>query len=181
MEKISPEILAARAKLKEKMGGNLRQIGGKGSARRKIKKVHKNSISNEKKINLILKKIGASYFGDVDEICIYKAGDTYLEFKRPKLSASLQSNTYVVTGKFTEQKIDINKIFEGLKGNKNVDMNLLEKIKNDPNIKSLLKENEANKKENEQEGEEEQAADMVENAEVPDLVENFEDVSKEEK
>ncbi|KMZ97469.1 hypothetical protein PVNG_06509 [Plasmodium vivax North Korean] len=171
MDKISPEILAARAKLKEKMGGNLRQIGGKGSARRKIKKVHKNSMSNEKKINLILKKIGASYFGDVDEICVYKAGDTYMEFKRPKLSASLQSNTYVVTGKFTEQKIDINKIFEGLKGNKNVDMNLLEKIKNDPNIKNLLnKENNGNaKKEAAQEA-----------ADVPDLVENFEEVSKEE-
>ncbi|KAI4835757.1 transcription factor BTF3 [Plasmodium brasilianum] len=152
------------------MGGNLRQIGGKGSARRKIKKVHKTSISNEKKINLILKKIGASYFGDVDEICVYKAGDTYLEFKRPKLSASLQSNTYVVTGKYTEQKIDLNKIFEGLKGNKNVDKNLLEKLKNDPNIKNLLnKENEAKKRE-----EQEQAA------EIPDLVENFEEVSKEE-
>ncbi|GAB68449.1 basic transcription factor 3b [Plasmodium cynomolgi strain B] len=172
MDKISPEILAARAKLKEKMGGNLRQIGGKGSARRKIKKVHKNSMSNEKKINLILKKIGASYFGDVDEICVYKAGDTYMEFKRPKLSASLQSNTYVVTGKFTEQKIDINKIFEGLKGNKNVDMNLLEKIKNDPNIKNLLnKENNGNEKK-------EEAAE--ESADVPDLVENFEEVSKEE-
>ncbi|CAG9475836.1 basic transcription factor 3b, putative [Plasmodium vivax] len=172
MDKISPEILAARAKLKEKMGGNLRQIGGKGSARRKIKKVHKNSMSNEKKINLILKKIGASYFGDVDEICVYKAGDTYMEFKRPKLSASLQSNTYVVTGKFTEQKIDINKIFEGLKGNKNVDMNLLEKIKNDPNIKNLLnKENNGNAKK-------EEAAQEA--ADVPDLVENFEEVSKEE-
>ncbi|ANQ10438.1 Nascent polypeptide-associated complex subunit beta [Plasmodium coatneyi] len=172
MDKISPEILAARAKLKEKMGGNLRQIGGKGSARRKIKKVHKNSMSNEKKINLILKKIGASYFGDVDEICVYKAGDTYMEFKKPKLSASLQSNTYVVTGKFTEQKIDINKIFEGLKGNKNVDMNLLEKIKNDPNIKNLLnKENNGNAKKE----------DAVQEAtEVPDLVENFEEVSKEE-
>ncbi|GAW82973.1 basic transcription factor 3b [Plasmodium gonderi] len=173
MDKISPEILAARAKLKEKMGGNLRQIGGKGSARRKIKKVHKNSMSNEKKINLILKKIGASYFGDVDEICIYKAGDTYMEFKKPKLSASLQSNTYVVTGKFTEQKIDINKIFEGLKGNKNVDMNLLEKIKNDPNIKNLLnKENNAAAKKEEVE---EQTAD------APDLVENFEEISKEDK
>ncbi|VUZ98293.1 transcription factor BTF3, putative [Plasmodium vivax] len=172
MDKISPEILAARAKLKEKMGGNLRQIGGKGSARRKIKKVHKNSMSNEKKINLILKKIGASYFGDVDEICVYKAGDTYMEFKRPKLSASLQSNTYVLTGKFTEQKIDINKIFEGLKGNKNVDMNLLEKIKNDPNIKNLLnKENNGNAKK-------EEAAQEA--ADVPDLVENFEEVSKEE-
>ncbi|CAI7722888.1 transcription factor BTF3, putative [Plasmodium vivax] len=172
MDKISPEILAARAKLKEKMGGNLRQIGGKGSARRKIKKVHKNSMSNEKKINLILKKIGASYFGDVDEICVYKAGDTYMEFKRPKLSASLQSNTYVVTGKFTEQKIDINKIFEGLKGNKNVDMNLLEKIKNDPNIKNLLnKENNGNAKKEE---------GAQEAADVPDLVENFEEVSKEE-
>ncbi|CAA9990362.1 basic transcription factor 3b, putative [Plasmodium knowlesi strain H] len=172
MDKISPEILAARAKLKEKMGGNLRQIGGKGSARRKIKKVHKNSMSNEKKINLILKKIGASYFGDVDEICIYKAGDTYMEFKKPKLSASLQSNTYVVTGKFTEQKIDINKIFEGLKGNKNVDMNLLEKIKNDPNIKNLLnKENNGNAKKEDA---------VEESADVPDLVENFEEVSKEE-
>ncbi|EUD64363.1 nascent polypeptide-associated complex subunit beta [Plasmodium inui San Antonio 1] len=172
MDKISPEILAARAKLKEKMGGNLRQIGGKGSARRKIKKVHKNSMSNEKKINLILKKIGASYFGEVDEICVYKAGDTYMEFKKPKLSASLQSNTYVVTGKFTEQKIDINKIFEGLKGNKNVDMNLLEKIKNDPNIKNLLnKENNGNAKK-------EEAAE--EPADVPDLVENFEEVSKED-
>ncbi|KJP89758.1 hypothetical protein AK88_00466 [Plasmodium fragile] len=173
MDKISPEILAARAKLKEKMGGNLRQIGGKGSARRKIKKVHKNSMSNEKKINLILKKIGASYFGDVDEICVYRAGDTYMEFKKPKLSASLQSNTYVVTGKFTEQKIDINKIFEGLKGNKNVDMNLLEKIKNDPNIKNLLnKENNGNAKK-------EEASE--EPADIPDLVENFEEVSKEDK
>ncbi|SOV19010.1 basic transcription factor 3b, putative [Plasmodium sp. gorilla clade G2] len=170
MEKISPEILAARAKLKEKMGGNLRQIGGKGSARRKIKKVHKNSISNEKKINIILKKIGASYFGDVDEICIYRTGDTFLEFKRPKLCASLQSNTYIVTGKFNEQKIDINKLFEGLKGNKNLDMNLLEKIKNDPNIKNILnKEAEDTPK---REDEEEEAND------IPDLVENFEEVSK---
>ncbi|CRH03893.1 basic transcription factor 3b, putative [Plasmodium relictum] len=168
MEKISPEILAARAKLKEKMGGSQRQIGGKGSARRKIKKIHKNSISNEKKISLILKKIGASYFGDVDEISIYRTDDTYLEFKKPKLSASLPSNTYIVTGKFTEQKIDINKIFEGLKGNKNLDMNLLEKIKNDPNLKNILNKENNLKKESE-------------GVDIPDLVENFEEVSKEEK
>ncbi|SCM10699.1 transcription factor 3b, putative [Plasmodium chabaudi adami] len=172
MEKISPEILAARAKLKERMGNNQRQIGGKGTARRKIKKVHKNTMPNEKKINLILKKIGASYFGDVDEICVYKNSDKYLEFKRPKLSASLQSNTYIVTGKFTEQTIDINKIFEGLQGNKNVDMKLLERLKNDPTIKSLMaKDREKNKKKE----------DGEQNAEVPDLVENFEEVSKEEK
>ncbi|VWU49211.1 basic transcription factor 3b, putative [Hepatocystis sp. ex Piliocolobus tephrosceles] len=172
MDKISPEILAARAKLKEKMGGNLRQIGGKGSARRTIKKVHKNSISNEKKITLTLKKLSATHFNDVDEIILYKDDNTFLEFTKPKLAVALQSNCYIITGKFTDKKLDLNKLFNEMKGSGKLNLQALEQLEK---VTRLQNSENADDLSGQKENQNQNQID-----EIPDLVNNFEDFSLEE-
>lgn len=95
---VSPEMAAARARLREKFGEKASQLGGKGTARRKAKKVHKTAVSDDKKLQQTLKRHGASYIPGIEDVQIVKDDGTVLTFTNPKVQAAPQSNTYVVTG-----------------------------------------------------------------------------------
>ena len=89
------EIQANIQKLKEKVGDA--RIGGKGSQRRKVKVVSKQVAGNDKVVKNIVKKVGAHPLG-VDEINFFRDDNTILHFKNPEAYASIQNNTFIVSG-----------------------------------------------------------------------------------
>jgi len=74
------------------------RIGGKGTARRKKKVVHKSNVTDDKKIQAALKKIGVSGISGIEEVNLIKDDGEVIHFNNPKVQACLQSNTFAITG-----------------------------------------------------------------------------------
>ena len=70
--------MEARKKLKDKIGDAT--TGGKGSQRRKQKKVHKTQITDDKKLKTIIKKFGVQPFQGIDEVNMFKDDKTVMNF-----------------------------------------------------------------------------------------------------
>ena len=73
------------------------RTGGKGSQRRKVKVVAKNTGSSDKAVKTIVKKVGAQQLG-VDEVNFFRDDNTILHFSKPEAYASIQNNTFIVSG-----------------------------------------------------------------------------------
>jgi len=74
------------------------RIGGKGSARRKKKVLHKTSVGDEKKLQTSLKKLGLNPIPSIEEVNMIKEDGSVIHFNNPKVQASLSANTFAVTG-----------------------------------------------------------------------------------
>eukprot|EP00999_Lentomonas_sp_LEN2_P001280 NODE_2301_length_601_cov_65.145570_g2251_i0.p1 GENE.NODE_2301_length_601_cov_65.145570_g2251_i0~~NODE_2301_length_601_cov_65.145570_g2251_i0.p1 ORF type:complete len:161 (-),score=50.76 NODE_2301_length_601_cov_65.145570_g2251_i0:47-529(-) len=74
------------------------RTGGKGSMRRKKKAPHKTNAADDKKLQASLKKLGVAPIGEIEEVNLFMENQTVLQFNKPKVQASIPSNTYVVTG-----------------------------------------------------------------------------------
>ena len=91
------EILEARKKLAEKFGNT--QIGGKGTQRRKHEaKKRGNKVETDKKIESIAKKSQAKKLTEVSEINIFKDDNTVIHFKKPTLEYSFKEKVSFVSG-----------------------------------------------------------------------------------
>ncbi|VDO04037.1 unnamed protein product [Rodentolepis nana] len=132
------------------------RIGGKGTARRKRKVVHKTAATDDKKLQATLKKLGINCIPSIEEVNMYKADGTMLHFKNPRVQASPQANLFTVTG-LAENK-SLNDLFPNM-------MSQFETAK-----QRLSKMSETAQDENEE------AAD---DDDVPDLVADFEETAKE--
>eukprot|EP01105_Mastigella_eilhardi_P022329 TRINITY_DN5495_c0_g2_i3.p2 TRINITY_DN5495_c0_g2~~TRINITY_DN5495_c0_g2_i3.p2 ORF type:complete len:219 (+),score=90.75 TRINITY_DN5495_c0_g2_i3:55-657(+) len=75
------------------------RTGGKGSVRRKRKVVRKSSANDDKKVQNALKKLNVNPISGIEEVIFYKNDDTIIRFDNPKVQASVEANTYTVTGK----------------------------------------------------------------------------------
>ena len=74
------------------------RIGGKGTARRKRKTVHKSATGDDKKLQQNLKRLGVNNIPQVEEVNMFRNDGTVMHFKNPKVQAAFQSKTCVVTG-----------------------------------------------------------------------------------
>ncbi len=91
------EILEARKKLAEKFGNT--QIGGKGTQRRKHEaKKRGNKVETDKKIEAIAKKSQAKKLNEISEINIFKDDNTVIHFKKPTLEYSFKEKVSFVSG-----------------------------------------------------------------------------------
>ena len=91
------EILEARKKLAEKFGNT--QIGGKGTQRRKHEaKKRGNKVETDKKIESIAKKAQAKKLNEISEINIFKDDNTVIHFKKPTLEYSFKEKVSFVSG-----------------------------------------------------------------------------------
>ena len=79
---MNAEVLEARKKLQEKIGDA--RTGGKGTQRRKVKKVTKTQITDDKKLKTIIKKFGVQPFQGIDEVNMFKDDKTILHFDNPE-------------------------------------------------------------------------------------------------
>lgn len=98
-EPLEDHIQAARDKLKERFGqGDANRVGGKGSARRKKVGVHRSAVTDDKKLQIMLKKMNLASIPGIEEVMMYKDDNTVLQFNNPKVQAAPASNTYVING-----------------------------------------------------------------------------------
>ncbi|XP_013777686.1 transcription factor BTF3 homolog 4-like [Limulus polyphemus] len=74
------------------------RIGGKGTARRKKKVVHRTSTTDDKKLQSSLKKLSVNNIPGIEEVNMIKDDGTVLHFNNPKVQASLTANTFAITG-----------------------------------------------------------------------------------
>jgi nascent polypeptide-associated complex subunit beta len=74
--------------------------GGKGISRRKKKVKSKNAASaqSDAKLSSVVNKLGATNIPGIEEVNIFMDDGTVLQFKNPKVQASIGANTYVISG-----------------------------------------------------------------------------------
>ena len=60
------------------------RIGGKGTARRKRKAVHKSSTGEDKKLQMTLKRLGVQQIPKVEEANFFMENGTVMHFTNPK-------------------------------------------------------------------------------------------------
>lgn len=81
------------------------RIGGKGSARRKKKVIHRTNATDDKRLQSSLKKLGLTNIPGIEEVNMIKDDGEVIHFNNPKVQASLSSNTFAVTGHAEVKKI----------------------------------------------------------------------------
>jgi len=74
------------------------RIGGKGTARRKKKVVHRTATTDDKKLQSTLKRLSVNSIPGIEEVNMIKDDGTVIHFNNPKVQASLTANTFAVTG-----------------------------------------------------------------------------------
>merc|ERR1712039_102258 len=93
---IPPEVLAAREKLRARMGNT--SGGGKGLSRRGQTNRPTNRVADEKQLQAQLKRIGLNTIPGIEEVNMFKDDGSVLHFAAPKVQAAVTANTYVITG-----------------------------------------------------------------------------------
>ncbi len=66
-----------------KMQASVR-IGGKGTPRRKMKKVHKTAGADDKKLQAVLKKMNVQTIPQIEEVNMFKRDGNVIHFQAPK-------------------------------------------------------------------------------------------------
>jgi len=74
------------------------RIGGKGTPRRKKKVIHRTATTDEKKLQNTLKKHSVNVIPGIEEVNMIKDDGTVIHFNNPKVQASLAANTVAVIG-----------------------------------------------------------------------------------
>lgn len=74
------------------------RIGGKGTARRKKKVVHRTATTDDKKLQSSLKKLSVNNIPGIEEVNMIKEDGQVIHFNNPKVQASLAANTFAITG-----------------------------------------------------------------------------------
>ena len=152
------EILEARKQLAAKFGNT--QLGGKGTQKRKKEAKHRGGkVEADKKIVALDKKSQARKINEVSEINIFRDDNTVVHFKKPTLEYSFKEKVSFVSG--THETKNIKDLLPGI-------------------IKQLgPKQFEFMKEYAETLKKKDKKTDKIE--EAPELVEDFEEVSKEKK
>ncbi|XP_063414031.1 transcription factor BTF3 homolog 4-like isoform X1 [Mytilus trossulus] len=81
------------------------RIGGKGTARRKKKVVHRTATTDGKKVQTTLKKLSVSNIPGIEEVNMIKEDGMVIHFNNPKVQASLAANTFAITGQAENKQI----------------------------------------------------------------------------
>merc|ERR1712073_201271 len=154
------------------MGEKLKQlqaqvrIGGKGTARRKKKVVHRTATTDDKKLQSSLKKLSVNNIPGIEEVNMIKDDGTVIHFNNPKVQASLAANTFAVTGHAENKQIT----------------EMLPGILNQLGAESLTHLKKLASNVPTADGADDDAGnDADDDDDVPDLVENFDEASKDEK
>ncbi|ESN98627.1 hypothetical protein HELRODRAFT_185020 [Helobdella robusta] len=142
------------------------RIGGKGSARRKKKVVHKSNVTDDKKIQMVLKKIGVNNIPGIEEVNMIKDDGDVIHFNNPKVQACLQSNTFAVTGHCETKSVT------------DLLPSILSQLRPD-SLTAVLKKMASQEAEGASENKS-KLGTIEDDDEVPELVENFDEASKTE-
>ncbi|XP_057697132.1 transcription factor BTF3 homolog 4 [Corythoichthys intestinalis] len=144
------------------------RIGGKGTARRKKKVVHRTATADDKKLQSSLKKLAVNNIAGIEEVNMIKDDGTVIHFNNPKVQASLSANTFAVTG-HAETK-QLSEMMPAILSQLGADS-----IRNMRKLAETFSRCALDSKTLKEEGFVEEDDD-----DVPDLVENFDEASKNE-
>uniref|UniRef100_A0A8C9IA92 Transcription factor BTF3 n=1 Tax=Piliocolobus tephrosceles TaxID=591936 RepID=A0A8C9IA92_9PRIM len=142
------------------------RIGGKGTAGRKRKVVHRTATADDKNLQFSLKQLGVNNISGIEEVNMFTNQGTVIHFNNPKVQASLAANTFTITG-----HADTKQLTEMLPS-------ILNQLGAD-SLTSLRRLAEALPKQS-VDGKASLATGEGDGDEVPDLVENFDEASKNE-
>ncbi|TKA51867.1 Nascent polypeptide-associated complex subunit beta [Friedmanniomyces simplex] len=78
---------------------------GKGTPRRKVKKVHKSSGTDDKKLQTTLKKMNVQPITQIEEVNMFKSDGNVIHFSAPKVHASVPSNTFALYGNGEDKEL----------------------------------------------------------------------------
>ncbi|CAF2395173.1 unnamed protein product [Rotaria sp. Silwood2] len=171
---VTPGFQLNQKKLKELAEqANAIKIGGKGTARRKKKIIHRPANADDKKLQSSLKKLAANNIQGIEEVNMFKDNGEVIHFSNPKVQASLSSNTFAISGHsdtkslqemlptiMSQMGMSTDSVLASEAGRRKFPMRTDQQSGNEQTGTT-----------NEQTG-----AD-ADDEEVPDLVENFDDVS----
>merc|ERR1711988_14356 len=158
-EKQAAEVAAARAKLLSKIGDV--RTGGKGTVRRKKKTQHKTSAADDKQLQAQLKRLQVNNIPGIEEVNMFKEDGSVIHFSAPKVQASIAANTYVISGHAENKQLQ--ELLPGIINQLGPD-NLM-------NLKRIAESYNAGAAAS-------GGAAVGGDDDVPDIDENFEDVSK---
>jgi len=140
---------------KKAAGGS--RIGGKGSVRRKRKAIRKNATHDDKRLKNTLNKLNVRDIPAIEEVNLFKEDGNVIHFASPKVQASIAANTYVVSGNAETKKLQ--DLLPGILNQLGPDdLDDLKNIYDEYVDKDKIAEDDSDD-------------------DVPELVENFEDVS----
>ncbi|KAG2174565.1 hypothetical protein INT44_006828 [Umbelopsis vinacea] len=81
------------------------RIGGKGTPRRKVKKVTKSAGTDDRKLQATLQKLSVQPIAGIEEVNMFKEDGNVIHFANPKVHAAMNSNTYAVYGRAQEKEL----------------------------------------------------------------------------
>jgi len=81
------------------------QTGGKGSVRRKHKAERKGVVLDDKRLKSTLSKLSVRDIPAIEEVNLFKDDGHVIHFVNPKVQASIAANTYVVSGNAETKKL----------------------------------------------------------------------------
>lgn len=153
---------AAQAEAREKLKQKFEAVrtGGKGTVRRKKKAQHKTSAADDKQLQAQLKRLQVNNIPGIEEVNMFKEDGNVIHFSAPKVQASIAANTYVISGHAENKQLQ--ELLPGIINQLGPD-NLM-------NLKRIAESYNA--------GAAASGATPGGDDDVPDIDENFEDVSK---
>ncbi|KAL5118965.1 Nascent polypeptide-associated complex subunit beta [Pleosporales sp. CAS-2024a] len=106
----------ARMQASVRIDGELMELyRGKGTPRRKVKKVHKSSGTDDKKLQSALKKLNVQPIQAIEEVNMFKSDGNVIHFSAPKgtsrprrhdpFHASVPSNTFAIYGNGEDKEL----------------------------------------------------------------------------
>lgn len=104
-----PKAAEVRAKLRARYGkqaGTHNIGGGKNTMRRKKFRQKKSTNEFEKRLQANLKKLSCNTIPGIEEVNLFKSDGTVIHFVSPKVDAEVSSNTFIVSGNYTHNKIE---------------------------------------------------------------------------
>lgn len=88
------------------------RVGGKGTPRRKVKKAHKPSGADDRKVQSSMKKLNAQQVGAMDEANLFCEDGTIIHMDIPKITMVPGSNTMAISG--AAKKKDLGEMLPGI-------------------------------------------------------------------
>eukprot|EP00930_Biecheleria_cincta_P042007 TRINITY_DN2888_c0_g1_i2.p1 TRINITY_DN2888_c0_g1~~TRINITY_DN2888_c0_g1_i2.p1 ORF type:complete len:159 (+),score=51.54 TRINITY_DN2888_c0_g1_i2:70-546(+) len=154
----SAEVAAARAKLAARFDAV--RTGGKGTARRTKLTKHASTGADDKQLQAQLKRLGVNSIPGIEEVNMFQEDGSVLHFSAPKVQASVAANTYVIQGHGETKGLE--ELLPGIINQLGPD--------NLANLKRIAESFSASQSAS--------AGKADEADDIPDIGENFEEVSK---
>lgn len=81
------------------------RIGGKGTPRRKMKKVQKPAVADDKKLQSQLNRLNAQNIPAIEEVNLFRDDGSVIHVQAPKVQASIACNTFAISGHSQEKDL----------------------------------------------------------------------------